>query len=127
MKTAAVFRLVLLFVALAAGTTAGRAEDLNAVRARITQRLDAVNALKDRLVAGESNQGFLEMRGSASAADQKLIADENTDRRTVYAALAAKTGATPEVVGRQRAQQLAQIARRGVWIQDASGAWRRKE
>ncbi len=126
MKTAAFFRLALLFVALVAGTAAVRAEDLNAVKARITQRVTAVTALKDRLVAGENNQGFLEVRGSATAADQKTIADENADRRVVYAALAVQTGVGADTVGRQRAQQLAALAKRGTWIQDVGGEWKQK-
>jgi uncharacterized protein YdbL (DUF1318 family) len=102
------------------------AQDMSAVKARITQRLGAVNDLKDRLIAGENNQGFLELRGKATAAEQKTLTDENADRRAVYAALAAQTGAGAETVGRQRAQQLASIAKRGVWIQDAAGEWRQK-
>lgn len=126
MKSASFFRIVLLSAITAFGAAAVRAEDLGAVKARIEQRLGSVDALKDRQVAGETNRGFLEVRGNASADDQKLIADENADRRTVYAALAAQTGATPDVVGRQRAQQLASLAKRGVWIQDAGGAWKQK-
>jgi uncharacterized protein YdbL (DUF1318 family) len=130
MKTAAFFRLVSLVAVLAAGAVtlpaAGRGDGLDAVKARMTQRVNAVNALKDRLVAGENNQGFLEVRGSATPAEQKMINDENADRRTVYEALAVQTGSSAEVVARQRAQQLATLARRGVWIQDAGGEWRKK-
>jgi uncharacterized protein len=126
MKSFVLFRLLFVFAALAFGTVAVRAEDLNAVKARIEQRLGSVNALKDRSVAGENNRGFLEVRGNASAEDQKVISAENADRRTVYAALAAQTGATPDVVGRQRAQQIAAIARTGHWLQDSSGAWKQK-
>jgi len=126
MKITSLFRIVLLVAVATFGATAVRAQDLGAVKARIEQRLSAVDALKDRQVAGETNRGFLEARGSATADDQKVIADENGDRRTVYAALAAQTGATPDVVGRQRAQQLASLAKPGVWIQDGSGAWKQK-
>jgi uncharacterized protein YdbL (DUF1318 family) len=102
------------------------AENLNAVRARMEQRLGSLNELKDRGAAGENNRGYLEARGAAQPADQKVIADENADRRTVYTDIAARTGANADTVGRQRAQQLASLARRGHWIQDASGAWKQK-
>ncbi|MBL9209040.1 MAG: YdbL family protein [Opitutaceae bacterium] len=126
MKLSLLVRLLLVVAGLSAGSVAPAAENLNAVRARMEQRLGSLNELKDRGAAGENNRGYLEARGAAQAADQKVIADENADRRTVYADIAARTGANPDTVGRQRAQQLASLARRGHWIQDASGAWKQK-
>jgi len=126
MKSALLFRIVFFLAALGFGTLALRAQDLGAVKSRLEQRLGAVNALKDRGVAGENNRGFLEPRGSASGGDQQVISDENSDRRTVYAAIAAQTGASADVVGRQRAQQIATIAKRGHWVQDPGGEWRQK-
>jgi uncharacterized protein YdbL (DUF1318 family) len=119
-------RLLVVFAALAFGTVAMRAQDLNTVKARMEQRLGAVNAMKDRGVAGENNRGFLEARGGAAGGDQRVIGEENADRRTVYAAIAAQTKATPDAVGRQRAQQIAAIAQSGHWIQDPNGTWRQK-
>jgi len=126
MKLSLLFRLLGVIAGLVMVSTVDAAENLNSVRARMEQRLGALDALKDRGAAGENNRGYLEARGQASAADQKLIAAENADRRTVYADIAARTGANADSVGRQRAQQLASLARRGHWIQDANGAWRQK-
>jgi uncharacterized protein len=126
MKSAHFFRIAFLLVAMVLGSAAVRAEDLNAVKARMEQRIAPLNAMKDRGVAGENNQGFLEARAGATADDQRVIGEENADRRTVYAAIAAQTGATPDAVGRHRAQQIASIARPGHWIQDPSGIWRQK-
>jgi hypothetical protein len=126
MKLSLLFRLVALSVSLLTASTVSAAENLNSVRARMEQRLGALDALKDRGAAGENNRGYLEARGQASADDQKVIAAENADRRTVYTDIAARTGANADSVGRQRAQQLASLARRGHWIQDANGAWRQK-
>lgn len=127
MKSFAIFRLLFVSVALAFGTVAVRAQDLNAVKARMEQRLGSVNALKDRAAVGENNRGYLESRGSPSGADQQIISDENADRRVVYTALAAQTGATADAVGRQRAQQIAStVAKRGHWIQEINGEWRQK-
>ena len=126
MKLSLLFRLVGVIAGLLAATTVIAAENLNSVRARMEQRLRSLDELKDRGAAGENNRGYLEARGGASPADQKIIGDENSDRRTVYADIAARTGANADTVGRQRAQQLASLARRGHWIQDASGAWKQK-
>ena len=126
MKLSLLVRLFLVIAGLTAGTVVLAAENLNAVRARMEQRLGSLNELKDRGAAGENNRGYLEARGAAQSADQKVIAEENADRRTVYTDIAARTGANADNVGRQRAQQLASLARRGHWIQDAGGAWKQK-
>src|SRR5687767_2062741 len=111
MKSVTLFQVLFLFATLALGTVVVQAQDLGAIKARMEQRLGTVNELKDRGVAGENNRGFLEARGNASGGDQQVISAENSDRRAVYAALAQQTGATPDAVGRQRAQQIASIAK----------------
>ncbi|MFM9090419.1 MAG: YdbL family protein [Verrucomicrobiota bacterium] len=103
-----------------------RAQDLGAIRARMEQRLDVLNAAKNKGVAGENNRGYLEARGSPSPGDQQVIQAENADRRQVYAAIASETGSSADEVGRQRAAQLAELARPGHWVQGADGSWRRK-
>ncbi len=125
MKSVTLFRVLFLFATLALGGVVVHAQD-PAIKARMEQRLGAIDAMKDRGVVGENNRGFLEVRGNASGQDQQLISDENSDRRAVYAAIAAKTGATADSVGRQRAQQLAGLARPGHWIQEQNGQWRQK-
>lgn len=119
-------RSFLLLTALVLAPLAGRSADLNAVKARMEERVATVDAMKDRKVVGENNRGFLEARGAVSPTDDKVIADENSDRRTVYSALAAQTGVDSNTVGRQRAQQIAIRSKRGVWVQDPSGEWRQK-
>ena len=127
MKSSSIFRITLLFVAMIFGSTATRAaENLGAVKARMEQRIAPLNELKGRGVVGENNQGYVEPRGAASPADQQMVSAENADRRTVYADIAAKTGATPDAVGKQRAQQIAGIAAAGHWIQAPNGTWRQK-
>ena len=126
MKHSYLFRLLFLIAASVIGATLVRAESLGAVKARIEQRLAAVDALKDRGVIGENNRGFVEVRGTAAAADQRIVADENADRQTVYAAIAAQSKESAEAVGRTRAQKIVAAARPGQWIQDAGGAWKKK-
>ncbi len=126
MKSLAIFRLLFVALSLAFGTVAVRAQDLNTVKGRMEQRLGSVNSLKDQGVVGENNRGYLENRGAPAGGDQQIISDENADRRVVYAALAAQTGATADGVGRQRAQQISSIAKRGHWVQEPNGEWRQK-
>jgi len=126
MKSFPLLRFLLILGFLAAGAVSARAEDVSSVKSRMKQRLSAVLSLKDRGVAGENNRGFLEIRGTASGPDQQVVSEENSDRRTVYADIAGRTGASADSVGRQRAQQLASLAKRGHWVQDANGTWEQK-
>jgi uncharacterized protein YdbL (DUF1318 family) len=120
------FRLIFLVVAAFGGAAVVHAEDLGAVKARMDSRQGAIDAMKTKQVVGENNRGYLEPRAALAPDEERTVADENSDRRTVYAALAAQTGTNAEAVGRQRANQIAMKSRSGVWIQDPSGAWRQK-
>lgn len=126
MKALTLFRILAVAASLGLSTAVVAAEDPGAVRARMEQRQGAVDGLKDRGVAGENNRGFLEPRGAAGGEDQKIISDENADRRSAYAFIASQTGTDPDSVGRRRAQQIAAASKPGVWIQDPSGQWRQK-
>jgi uncharacterized protein YdbL (DUF1318 family) len=127
MKSLSFIRLVILSVAFALGSAAMvQAQDLNAIRARMEQRQGSIDSLKDRGVVGETNRGYLEARGAATAADQQVISAENADRGQVYASIASKTGTNSETVGRARAKHIAANSKAGVWIQDAGGEWRQK-
>ncbi len=126
MNTALLLRLFLLLATFGLGLGAVRAQGEDAIKARMAARVTTIDAMKDRQAVGENNRGLLEIRGQVSGAEERTVADENSDRRAVYVALAKQTGSTPEVVGRQRAQQIAIRSKRGVWIQDTSGDWRLK-
>jgi uncharacterized protein YdbL (DUF1318 family) len=112
-----------VFVAAATNLFAG---DLGAVKQRMAQRLAAIDTLKDRGVVGENNRGYLEAKGALSGDENQMMAGENSDRSTVYAALAQQTGSSSDQVGRARAKQIAQNSKAGVWLQDESGRWYRK-
>jgi len=124
MKTLSL-RLLLSVIAFAAMTVAVRAEDLGAVRARMSQRLSQIDQLKSSGALGENNRGLLEVKdGGGDAAS--VSAAENKDREFVYAELAKKTGSSAENVGRARAKQIAQSSASGVWLQGEDGAWYKK-
>ena len=126
MKLSLFFRLLCVVAIASLSAVVVRAEDAGAVKSRMEQRLPAVDSLKDRGAVGENNRGFLEARGNVSGDEQRIISDENSDRRTVYAALARQTGSDAETVGRRRAHQIARGSKRGVWIQAPNGEWTQK-
>ena len=126
MKASLFLRLLIVTLSLGFVTLAQAANDAGAVKQRMAERQPTVDALKERGVVGETNRGFLEVRGTATAQEQGTIADENADRRAAYAFLAAQTGEDADSIGRQRAQRIAIASKRGVWIQDSSGQWLQK-
>ncbi len=118
------FRSVFLVLALSFASVV-RAEDGGTIKARMEQRIPQIDALKGQGAIGENNRGFLEVRGGSADAGA-VVAAENKDRETVYAALAQKTGSTVANVGKARAVKIAQNSRPGVWVQDETGNWKKK-
>ncbi len=118
-------RLSLTCLLILSVVSGARAEDLNAVRSRMEQRIAQLDTLKTSGAIGENNLGMVEVRDESSDA-VNVVADENRDREIVYTALANRTGASADQIGRARARQIANGSAPGVWLQDESGRWYRK-
>ncbi len=116
-------RLFTLFAALCVLTVTVFAESAGDIRRRMEQRLPQIDTLKSQEIVGENNRGYLEERKPGGA---DTVSAENRDREAVYALIARETGATADAVGRARAKQIAANSRAGVWVQDESGAWKKK-
>ncbi len=97
----------------------------NPIKERMRKRLPVILKMKSQGLIGENNRGFLEYR-SGKRPNQQVVNNENADRLTVYQMIAKKTGSTPELVGKQRAVQIAKRARKGDWLQAPEGRWYRK-
>lgn len=87
-------------------------------------------------VIGEGRDGFLVVRKLDALKDlrkraevQKLVREENDDRRALYREIAAATGVDPSQiakVGETYAATLREVARPGEWIQLPDGSWQQK-
>ena len=127
MKTILPRLLLALALLFGLATTSRAATDaLAAVKARMTARISAIDALKLKDALGENNAGLLEVRDAAVKEAATVAADENKDRTTVYAALAKQAGSTAEQVAKTRAKQIAASSAKGVWVQDDKGTWAKK-
>ncbi len=126
MKTP-LFRLVSFVALLVCAFPAAvlHAQDLGAVKARMSQRLAQLDPLKAKGAIGENNRGFVEARAADPAAGA-VISAENSDREAVYAALAKQTGTSSDQIGRARAKQIAAGSAPGVWVQKEDGTWQKK-
>jgi len=99
-------------------------------------RVDAINKFKAAGAIGESNRALLEIRDLEAVTDlkaradaQRLVKAENADREQLFKEIAAAEGVDPSQIDRVRetyAETLRANARPGDWIQDPSGAWKRK-
>jgi uncharacterized protein YdbL (DUF1318 family) len=119
-------RIILVALTLLAGVwvVVGTAFS-DEIKARMIARLPVLKDLKAQGVIGENNQGYLEYRG-AERPNKEVVQAENQDRQAVYSAIAKQQGTTMELVGKQRAMQIAEKAGSGEWLQDASGKWYQK-
>lgn len=94
------------------------------IKSRMSQRLPAIIALKDKGIIGEDSSGYLAYV-TASSEGQDIVNAENADRKAVYQMIAQKTGSTADSVGKQRAAQIAQNETAGHYIQ-VNGKWVKK-
>jgi uncharacterized protein len=119
-------RITALFAAVCLVTVTAFAASAADLRRQMEARLPAIDAMKTAEAIGENNRGLLEVRPAGKADAASLVAEENRDREAVYALIAKQTGASTDSVARARAKQLAAHSRPGVWVQDESGAWKKK-
>jgi len=96
------------------------------IKARIKARQPIILELKAAGIIGENSAGYLEFRGSKKK-NEDVVKAENNDRGKVYSAIGKKTGTTAEVVGQRRALKIAELAKPGDWLQNASGKWYKKK
>ncbi|AHF92734.1 hypothetical protein OPIT5_23545 [Opitutaceae bacterium TAV5] len=120
-----VFFIIAAALAFIVGPVAVQAQDMGALKQRMTQRLPSLDALKASGAVGENNRGLVEVRAAKDDA-AKVVAEENADRQAVYAAIAKQTGSTAAAVGQARAKQIATASKPGVWLQNEKGEWYRK-
>lgn len=95
------------------------------LKEQMLARVPEINVLKQQGTIGENNQGLLGFR-SSNQPQKGLVAAENKDRKSVYAAIAKKQGISASQVGQRRAQQLAAKGSPGHWFQKPDGSWYKK-
>lgn len=117
-----IFISLVLALFLLSGVSATAAS----IKDRMVTRIPAINAMKDKGLIGENNQGYLEFR-SNNRPDKKTVQNENKDRKTVYKAIAKKEDANSALVGQRRAKQIAQKGSSGHFFQNSDGGWYKKK
>jgi len=118
--------IALFFIFGLCAATMAQGQNLNAIKADMKERLPKIEQLWKQGLVGENNLGYLAARGELKADQKKLMEAENADRKAVYQAIAASTGATVEDVGKQRARQIVKRAADGLWLESPDGKWYKK-
>ena len=127
MKKYAVFYAIIAIFGLLFFTNEGSCfAGANEIKARMQERLPTIVQMKSEGMIGENNKGYLEFVPGAAKKNESLITAENSDRKSVYSAIASQQKTTPELVGERRAIQIAEKAVIGEWLQDKSGKWYKK-
>jgi uncharacterized protein YdbL (DUF1318 family) len=96
------------------------------IQRQLSERLNAIDSVKLSGRVGENYTGYLEARAELSPGEYKIVAEENGDRRKIYAIVAIKTNTSSKTVGRARGKQIAERSRAGIWLQNESGDWYQK-
>lgn len=101
------------------------AQSKQEIKERMAERLPIVNELKQKQWVGENNQGFLEILEPEKVSDEqeKVVVEENTDRKIVYAKIADQVEATVKLVGQQRAKSIREQSAPGIKVQLPDGTW----
>ena len=82
-----------------------------------------VDAAKAQGIVGEQGDGYLGIRGTASAEVTAAVADINKGRAGVYAQTAAKSGTSPAAAGEATAVQIFAKIPAGQYFKPLGGTW----
>jgi len=94
---------------------------------RMKERLPDVLQAKDAGSIGEGVDGMLHVRADdASASVKEMVGAENTDRKTLFAALAKKTGGSTAAVAEKFARAMVGKGKKGHWFRSSKGTWKQK-
>jgi uncharacterized protein YdbL (DUF1318 family) len=114
-----------LILVIAAVLTVAGSLPAQGIKERMKDRLPVIAELKKQGIVGEDNQGYLAFVGDVKT-HETLIEQENQDRQTIYAQIAAQQNTSISVVEKNRALQLAERAAPGTYVQNPDGTWVKK-
>ncbi|MES2310029.1 MAG: DUF1318 domain-containing protein [Verrucomicrobiota bacterium] len=112
------------------------ANETSLVASRRFARMGEIQDLKNAAFIGENNKGYLEIRqkpeGKIPSGEpydvyaQRLVREENNDRRSIYLLAAEKEGVPMEVVEQENSKRWHESAFPKEWLQKEDGTWFQK-
>ncbi len=120
-------KITALFILFCLCLPALQANNAETIKQNMIKRLPRIQELKKDGLIGENQLGCLEaVQSSLPAADKEVIEAENTDRKSVYEAIARQQGTTVELVGKLRAKKIFEQAKAGEFLKQEDGSWSKK-
>ena len=120
-------KITALFILFCLCLPALQANNAETIKQNMIKRLPRIQELKKDGLIGENQQGYLEaVQSSLPAADKEVIEAENSDRKSVYEAIARQQGTTAELVGKLRAKKIFEQAKSGEFLKQEDGTWKKK-
>ncbi len=116
---------VWMIIGIAAVLTLADSVPAQGIKERMKERLPVIAQLKTQGIVGENNRGYLDFVGNTKT-HEALVAQENQDRKTVYAHIAKQQNTSVSVVEKNRALQLIERAAPGTYVQMPDGTWMQK-
>ena len=93
---------------------------------RRRDRKAVIDPLLAQGILGENRSGLLSIRGTADDGAKQAIDSENSDRTTIYQALAQKNGTSVEEIQKMYAERLRNSAPAGAPVESPDGVWSSK-
>lgn len=103
-------------------SSTSQAASAQEIQEQMKARYPVITNMKDSGMVGENNKGYLEFR-AAKHQNQDIVDAENSDRKTVYQAIASKQNTTADLVGSRRAIAIAENGKSGQIFQREDGTW----
>jgi uncharacterized protein YdbL (DUF1318 family) len=111
-------------------------DETNLVSSRRRSRMGEIQDLKNSGFIGENLNGYLEIRqkpeGKIPSGEpydlyaQRLVREENSDRRTIYRQAAEKQGVPMEMIERENSKRWYEISFPKEWLQKEDLSWYQK-
>lgn len=128
MKRFSTIIVSVLVVMFGLGTVAF-AQSKAELRQRFKERLKDLNRLKADGLVGETYDGWLAVvkNKDLNKKEQKIVDDENDDRRALYRIIADDEKTTPDHVGERNGTRNRKNLRVGEWFKTKDGEWEQKK
>jgi uncharacterized protein YdbL (DUF1318 family) len=99
------------------------------LRQRFRERLKDLNRLKADGLAGETHDGWIAaVKGKdLNKKEQRIVDDENDDRRALYRIIADDEKTTAELVGTRNGTRNRKNLKVGEWFKTKDGDWEQKK
>jgi len=127
MKRNTLFTILLSLFTLALFASSAHADRTADLQQQFKERFKEIKQLKSAGKVGETSQGLVEpVAGKLDEAAQKLVTEENADRKELYGIIAKKEGTTPQLVAERNAKRNFDRAAAGEYLKDKDGHWTKK-